>query len=195
MVSPSGSATRFMLTRRLGPAILVACLAVGTLPIVLLDSAPAAAAGRAPQCPPDCGAVAAGDPLLVPFMVKNPGSDWQAFPAAESRSYVNSLRRNLDRLAGPSGRTNVAVARWNWVTGKYGLLITLVSSRSLASVHLHNPIGDAADLCSSAGGEPTGPQGRSPGSGNRPGDCARSVPVRRPRWRRWPPSFAATSQL
>ena len=161
VVSPSGSASRFM--RRLGAAILVACLAAGTLPIVLLASAPAAAAVRAPQCPPDCGAVAAGDPLLVPFMVKNPGVDWQAFPAAVSRSYVNSLRRNLNRLPGPSERTNIAAARWNWVTGKYGLLITLVSSHSLASVRLHNPIGDAADLCSSAGGEPTGSPRPIPG--------------------------------
>ena len=36
----------------------------------------------------------------------------------------------------------------------YSLLITLVSSNSLAKVHLQSPLGDAADLCSSAGGAP-----------------------------------------
>ena len=62
-------------------------------------AATGAAAGL-PHCPPDCGAVAAGDPLLVGFMTANPGVGWQAFPAAESQSYVNTLRRNLSRSAG-----------------------------------------------------------------------------------------------
>jgi len=116
----------------------------------------AAAASRVPQCPPDCGAVAAGDPLLVAFMTHNPGVNWQAFPAANSQSYVDSLRRNADHLAGRSANTNVASARWEWVNHQYGLLITLVSSTSLSKVRLQSAVGDAADLCTSAGGIPTG---------------------------------------
>ena len=139
-------------------------------------TAPAPAAGSregVPHCPPDCGAVAAGDPLLVGFMTVNPGNDWQAFPAADSQSYVNSLRRNASRLAGTTATTNVAAAKWNSVNGAYSLLITLVSSTSLAKSRLQNPLGDAADLCSSAGGAPTGspsPIRQIPGSAS--GSCA-----------------------
>ena len=84
----------------------IVCVATTVLPLLVLTAtaSPATAAPtgpqKAPQCPPDCGAVAAGDPLLVPFMTANPGVGWQAFPAADSQSYVNSLRRN----ARPSGR-------------------------------------------------------------------------------------------
>ena len=42
------------------------------------------------------------------------------------------------------------------MTGDYSLLITLVSSTSLAKVRLQSPLGNAADLCSSAGGAPAG---------------------------------------
>ena len=90
-------------------------------------------------------------------MTPNPGPDWQAFPAADSQSYVNLLRRNASRLAGTTATTNVAAAKWSAVNGNYTLLITLVSSTSLAKARLQNPLGDAADLCSSAGGAPTGP--------------------------------------
>jgi hypothetical protein len=89
-------------------------------------------------------------------MTANPGVDWQAFPAAQSQSYVNTLGRNIDRLGGASVLTNVAAARWEWVTHRYSLLITLVSSTSLAALRFENPVRDAADLCSSAGGFPTG---------------------------------------
>ncbi|HEX3981585.1 MAG TPA: hypothetical protein VHW93_10180, partial [Acidimicrobiales bacterium] len=145
------------------------CLATTVLPVLVLAWSPVTAAAaethpaRVPQCPPDCGAVAAGDPLLVPFIVQNPGADWQAYPAAESQSYVDNLRRNLDRLSG-SHRANAAVARWRWVTGQYGLLIALVSSDSIPGVHLANPTGDAADLCSSAGGVPIGSPKPIPGA-------------------------------
>ena len=88
-------------------------------------------------------------------MTTNPGATWQAFPAADSETYVDALRQNVDHLVGRSATTNFAVARWSASDG-YSLLITLVSSTSLAAVHLQNPLGDAADLCSSAGGSPTG---------------------------------------
>ncbi len=92
------------------------CLTGTMLPLAVVFAATASPASAAttgvPRCPPDCGAVAAGDPLLVPFMTANPGVDWQAFPAADSQSYVNSLRRNVRRLAGTSASTNVAAARW-----------------------------------------------------------------------------------
>jgi hypothetical protein len=164
------------------PIVLLAavvCVAGTLLPLLVLTAtaSPAAAASaaetRVPRCPPDCGAVAAGDPLLVGFMTANPGVDWQAFPAADSQSYVNTLRRNLSRLPGTSASTNVAAARWNSVTGGYSLLITLVSSDSLAKVRLQSPLGDAADLCSSAGGAPTGSPTRIAGiPGSASGSCA-----------------------
>ncbi len=137
------------------------------------DSPASAATTEVPRCPPDCGAVAAGDPLLVPFMTANPGVDWQAFPAADSQSYVNSLRRNVSRLAGRSASTNVAAARWEWVSHQYNLLITLVSSSSLAKVRLQNPLADAADICSSEGGTPSGSPTPIPGiPGSASGSCA-----------------------
>ena len=144
--------------------LALACVMGTTLSLVVVVSASSAAAATAtagataevPHCPPDCGAVAAGDPLLVPFMTPSAGLNWQAFPAAQSQSYVNTLRRNFDRLAAGSVATNVAAARWEWVTHRYGLLITLISSSSLPKLRFANPVGDAADLCSSAGGYPIG---------------------------------------
>jgi hypothetical protein len=116
--------------------------------------------------------VAAGDPLLVGFMTANPGDDWQAFPAADSQSYVNALRRNSNRLGGRTASTNVAAARWNSVSGGYSLLITLVSSTSLAKVRLQSPLADAADVCTSAGGIPTGSPTRIHGiPGSVSGSC------------------------
>jgi hypothetical protein len=104
-------------------------------------------------------------------MTANPGDIWQAFPAADSQSYVDALRRNLDRATN-SVTTNIAVARWNSVTGGYSLLITLIASDSLTDHHLQNPVGDAADLCSSNGGVPTGTPERVPGiPGAASGSC------------------------
>ena len=119
---------------------------------------------RVPRCPPDCGAVAAGDPLLVPFMTQNPGLDWQAFPAATSQAYVDSLRPNTVRLAGRSTTTNVAAARWEWVNIKYRLLITLIASNSIwRKSTFRAPWPDAADICESAGGTPRGSPAEIPG--------------------------------
>ena len=153
-------------------AVLTAIVCLGCIVPLFVISATAspamaspatAATAQVPQCPPDCGAVAAGDPLLVPFMTPNPGVDWQAYPAAGSQAYVHSLRRNAARLVGRSASVNVAAARWQWVNHRYSLLVTLVSSTSLGKVRLQGPVGDAADLCSSAGGAPTGSPTRIPG--------------------------------
>ena len=134
---------------------------------------PTAAVAHVPQCPPDCGAVAAGDPLLVPFVTPNPGLGWQAFPAADSQSYVDSLRKNVNRLAGGSANVNIAAARWEWETHRYSLLITLVASPSLSVIHLQNPAGDATDECSSSGGVPIGSPRPIPGiPGSVSGSCA-----------------------
>lgn len=163
--------------------LIAACISGSSLLLLVsAASSPAtaapvvsSAASRLPHCPPDCGAVAAGDPLLVGFMTANPGVEWQAYPAAVSQSYVNMLRRNLDRGTGKATSTNVAAARWKSVTGGYSLLITLVSSNSLSDVHLQNPFADAADLCSSAGGPPTGSPTTIPGIPNSvAGSCATS---------------------
>lgn len=157
MHRPTGVTSRR--TRFVGLLMAVLCVAGTLLPLAVITAtaAPAGAAtSSAPRCPPDCGAVAAGDPLLVPFMTQNPGDDWQALPAADSQSYVNSLRRAAQRLGGTPASTNVAAARWEWVSNEYSLLITLVSSSSLAKVRLSNPVGDAADLCASSGGVPIG---------------------------------------
>ena len=157
MHGPTGETGRRI--RLVGLLTVVLCVAGAllTLSLITATASPAGAATTSvPRCPPDCGAVAAGDPLLVPFMTQNPGVDWQAVPAASSRSYVDSLRQNAQRLAGKSAGTNVAAARWDYVNGQYSLLITLVSSTSLAKVHLSNPVGDAADLCTSSGGIPIG---------------------------------------
>ncbi len=106
-------------------------------------------------------------------MTANPGVDWQAYPAAVSQSYVDTLRRNLARGSGRTATTNVAAARWKSVIGNYSLLITLVSSTSLSYVHLQNPIADASDLCASAGGPPTGSPATIPGiPGSVTGSCA-----------------------
>ena len=105
-------------------------------------------------------------------MTPNPGPDWQAFPAADSQSYVSLLRRNTARIVGTTATTNVAAAKWSGLNGNYTLLITLVSSTSLTRARLQNPLEDAADLCSSAGGAPTGSPTRIPGiPGSVSGTC------------------------
>ncbi len=48
-------------------------------------------------CPPACGKVAAGDPLLIPYVTVNPGVGWLAAPSSEAQSYVDDLKRNLAR--------------------------------------------------------------------------------------------------
>ena len=118
---PLGSfgARRILLVRPIALLVASVCFAATMLPLLVLTvtTTPATAAtpgtartagsatasgNRVPHCPPDCGAVAAGDPLLVGFMTVNPGNAWQAFPAAGSQSYVDTLRRNLSHLA-PDG--------------------------------------------------------------------------------------------
>ncbi len=177
------SGARTAATVRLtGAVVAVLFMVVAALPLLVLvstagraaaaTSAASHASDSVPQCPPDCGAVAAGDPLLVAFMTANPGVVWQAFPAADSQPYVDALRRNLDRPVAASAPTNVAVARWESVTGGYSLQITLVSSDSLAKHGLSNPVGDAADLCGSNGGVPTGSPERVTGiPGAASGSC------------------------
>ena len=59
-----------------------------------------AASALAPQCPPECGFVAAGDPVLVHYMVANPGPGWLALPADSVQPYVDSLQGNLTRVGG-----------------------------------------------------------------------------------------------
>jgi hypothetical protein len=104
------------------------------------------------MCPPDCGRVAAGDPLLVRFMT-NPGIGWEALPDTAVESYARQLKQSVDRAA-KGIVTNVAAARWDGATGGYRLLIVLVSSSSLKKLHLLNPAGDAQDLCTSFHGFP-----------------------------------------
>ncbi len=138
-------------------SLVLVSLSALILPGLAVSATPAAAASvGAPRCPPDCGAVAAGDPLLVPFVTVNPGVGWQALPAASVQPFVNALQHNVNRLAGKQATTNVAAGKWDWVAGNYQLLVTLISSTSLASVHLDSPALNARDECTSGGGQPTG---------------------------------------
>ncbi len=146
-----------------------------------------------PHCPPDCGAVAAGDPLLVGFMTANPGVDWQAFPAADSQSYVNSLRRNTSRLAGTTATTNVAAAKWNvgdrWLQPTdHARLVDLAGAGppSEPARRRRRPVLVGRR---SPTGSPT-PIPRIPGSVS--GSCV-FRPIPRSRERPSPPSFGATS--
>jgi hypothetical protein len=134
------------------------CSVLVALPVVeLATSAPAWASSAAKSvpagtCPPDCGRVAAGDPLLVRFMT-NPGLGWEALPDTKVESYAHELKQSVDRLA-KGTVSNVAAAQWDGATGGYRLLIVLVSSSSLKKLHLSNPAGDAQDLCTSFRGFP-----------------------------------------
>ena len=135
------------------------CLAlVATAWVQLASSSPAVALAprdSAPtqSCPPDCGKVAAGDPLLVPYIAVNPGLGWLALPSSDVSPYVTDLDHNLAR-----GRTkvgfNVAAAKWTWSNGKFGLLIVLVSSPRLRAIGLSDPAENAQDLCGASRGEP-----------------------------------------
>ena len=136
---------------------VAACLVLIALTVVEIvmsapaGASPAAKSAPAPTCPPDCGLVAAGDPLLVRFMT-NPGRGWDALPDTSVEAYTHQLKRLLSSGVAKGTLVNVAVAKWDGATGGYRLLIVLVSSPSLTKVHLQSPAQDAVDLCSSYGG-------------------------------------------
>jgi hypothetical protein len=98
--------------------------------------------------------VAAGDPLLIPYVTANPGPGWSALPAASVQTYVDNLKKNLGRDKGVL--FNVAAGKWDWVTGQYGLLVVLVSSPSLTDLHLQTLAENAQDLCNASHGAPNG---------------------------------------
>ena len=130
-----GRNTPFGVTRRAASrfvAVVTLALCSLALGVVGVGAPPAGASSApVPRCPPDCGSVVAGDPLLVPYMAVNPGPGWLALPAADVQSYVAALKRNVGRGAGSKVLANVVAERWVWVTGGYSLLIVLVSSPSL----------------------------------------------------------------
>ncbi len=142
--------------RRLLIAV-AACLVLIALAVVELalsapaGASPAAKSASEPTCPPDCGLVAAGDPLLVRFMT-NPGMGWDALPDTSVETYSHQLKQLLMSGVAKGTLVNVAVAKWDGTIGGYRLLIVLVSSPSLTKVHLQSPAQDALDLCSSYGG-------------------------------------------
>src|SRR5271155_5256801 len=79
---------------------VAACLVLIALAVVEVTmSGPAGASSAAksapePTCPPDCGLVSAGDPLLVRFMT-NPGRGWDALPDTSVEAYTHQLKRLL----------------------------------------------------------------------------------------------------
>jgi len=147
-----GGRARYGVLRTGVGAVVALGVVVGAL-VVAPSSAVAATTG-APTCPPDCGAVAAGDPLLVPSVMVNPGPGWLALPSSSVEGYVGTLRKNLTRT--DRGRlANVAAAKWTWLTGRFQLLVVLASSPSLGSLHLGRPAQNAADLCAAAHGRPS----------------------------------------
>ncbi len=106
--------------------------------------------GLGGPCPPDCGRVAAGDPLLVRY-ITNPGQGWEALPDTSVEAYTHELKQSLSRVANGT-LVNVAAARWDGAFHGYRLFIVLVSSPSLKKVHLQSPAQDAGGLCLSSGG-------------------------------------------
>jgi hypothetical protein len=127
------------------------------VPVLAVGAAPAAAASPGiPTCPPDCGALAAGDPLLNFYLIPNPGTNWAVLPAADVQSYVDALKRGLSRVDRAGSLTNVSAGKWQWKQGGYSLMIVLVSSSSLAGPHLSNPVANAQDLCAASRGQPEG---------------------------------------
>ena len=120
-----------------------------TAPAVTLDSTPS----HIPSCPPDCGRVGAGDPLLVPYLVANPGPGWLALPAAAAQSYADSLAHYFH---GRGPAFNVADGRWVWANGRFDLVVALVASDPLAGHGLGDPARNAEELCKSTPGVPTG---------------------------------------
>jgi hypothetical protein len=144
-----GISRRWLITS----VICVALVAAAVLQVV--DSPAAHASAPTESCPPYCGKVAAGDPLLIPYMTVNPGLGWLALPASGVESYANDLKRNL--LSGPNDGVvaNVAAAKWTWIDARYSLLMVLVSSASLVRLHLGSPAQNAQFLCSASRGEPS----------------------------------------
>ena len=134
----------------------VICLALVAMTLFQVVISPAADASVPSQsCPPYCGKVAAGDPLLLPYVTVNPGLGWLALPATGVKSYANTLKRNL---LGPENHgivANVAAARWTWLNSQFLLLIVLVSSDSLSRLQLENPAHNAQELCAASRGEPS----------------------------------------
>jgi hypothetical protein len=157
-MTPSSHTRRARSKARWRLIAIAACSVLIALPAVELATSTAAGASPAAKsvpegtCPPDCGRVAAGDPLLVRFMT-NPGLGWQALPDTKVESYVHQLKQSVDRVA-KGTLANVAAAQWDGATGGYRLLIVLVSSSSLKKIHLSNLAGDAQDLCTSFRGFP-----------------------------------------
>jgi hypothetical protein len=139
-----------------GAALVVLIL----MPVLAVATPPASAASRSspgvPTCPPDCGALAAGDPLLIPYLIDNPGTSWSVLPAADVQSYVDALKRGIGRVNKSGVVTNVAAGKWQWTAGGYSLMVVLVSSSSLAAPHLESPVANAQDLCAASRGQPTG---------------------------------------
>jgi hypothetical protein len=142
-------------------SVLIALTIVELAMAAPAGASPAPKSAPSPTCPPDCGRVAAGDPLLVRFMT-NPGLGWDALPDTRVESYAHQLKQSVTRAA-KGTVTNVAVAQWYGATGGYRLLIVLVSSSSLKKLHLANPTNDAQDLCSSFHGFPVSKLVRIPG--------------------------------
>ena len=149
MCGPSGRSAHYSCSDVL-PGRFQLCRSLRRLPL------PASTSSSGQDCPPACGKVAAGDPLLIPYVTVNPGLGWLAAPASEAQSYVDELKRNLagsGTHAAPL--SNVAAAKWTWLNDRYDLLIVLVSSGQLGASHLDNPRQNAADLCASSHGQPS----------------------------------------
>ncbi len=151
--APDGSRDRTRTLTRLLPLAVLALTMILSVPTAASAATPGSGTARAPLCPPECGAFGAGDPLLVPYLVTNPGPGWFALPATAAESYAHSLTRYL-RGSGPA--FNVADARWIWVNRKFDLVVALVSSDSLAKHGLEDPARNAEGLCNSTPGVPTG---------------------------------------
>ncbi len=101
MHRPTGVTSRR--TRFVGVLAAVLCVAGTLLPLALITAtaSPAGAATTSvPRCPPDCGAVAAGDPLLVPFMTAEPGRRLAGLSGGQQPVVREFLRKNVE----PSGR-------------------------------------------------------------------------------------------
>ena len=156
-MAPGSQIGRLRSNSRLLMIAVAACLVVIALAVVEVEmstpagASPAAKSAPEPTCPPDCGLVAAGDPLLVRFMT-DPGRGWAALPDTSVEAYSHQLKQLLIRSVAKGTLINVAVAKWDGSTGGYRLLIVLVSSPSLTKVHLQSPAQDDLDLCSSYGG-------------------------------------------
>lgn len=139
-------------TFRVGAATLGVMVVMASSLVGLTN--PAGATTPARSCPPFCGKVAAGDPLLIPYMTVNPGLEWYSLPANDVQSYEARLARSLEKAQPDGVLTNVAAARWHWFDNKYYLLVVLVASSSLRSLHLAVPAQGAQDICSASGGVP-----------------------------------------